>query len=283
MLVNMKDMLEKARKSDYAVPAINTQGGNYDIIRACCLAAEETKSPMILAHYVATGAYAGHDYFYEVGKWWADHVSVPVAIHLDHGDSAAICEECLGHKFTSVMYDGSLLPIEENAKITNEVIALAHAQDATVEAEIGELLRLDEIKSGVTATNTVKVEDVKKFLDLCQPDALAIGIGNAHGYYTEEPTIHLEILEEVAKFSDIPLVLHGCTGMNHDIIKKSLEMGVSKINFGTQIRFQYMEHLADAIAKEKNGRSFVAMKEASDALKEDVKKIIELSNSAGKA
>ncbi len=283
MLVNMKDMLEKARKDNYAVPAINTQGGNYDIIRACCLAAEEMNSPIILAHYVATGAYAGHDYFYEVGKWWADHVSVPVAIHLDHGDSVDICKECIGYNFTSVMYDGSLLPIEENAKITNEVIALAHEKNVTVEAEIGELLRLDEIKEGKTSTNTVKVEDVKKFLELCQPDALAIGIGNAHGYYTEEPTIHLEILEEVSKFSDIPLVLHGCTGMNHDIIKKSLEMGVSKINFGTQIRFQYMEHLAEAVAKEDKGRSFIAMQNASNALKEDVKDIIRLSNSENKA
>ena len=276
-------MLEKARKGSYAVPAINTQGGNYDIIRAICLAAEEEKSPIILAHYISTGAYAGHDWFFEVAKWWADRVSVPVAIHLDHGDSVEICNHCVDLKFTSVMYDGSLLPIEENAKNTNEVIKYAHAHGVPVEAEIGELLRLDQIKAGQTTTNTVKVEDVRKFLELCRPDSLAIGIGNAHGYYTAKPNIRLDILEAVTKFTDIPLVLHGCTGMDHDVIKKSLKLGISKINFGTQIRFAYMEYLKAALEEEKNGRSFIAMQNASDRLKEDVKDIIRLSESNGKA
>ncbi len=283
MLVTSKEMLIKARKGGYAVPAINTQGGNYDIIRSICLAAEEEKSPIILAHYISTGAYAGHDWFYEVAKWWANKVSVPVAIHLDHGDSVDICKHCVDLNFTAVMYDGSLLPIEENAKNTNEVIKYAHERGVTVEAEIGELLRLDQIQAGQTTTNTVKVEDVKKFLELCQPDSLAIGIGNAHGYYTEKPNIRLDILEEVTKFTDIPLVLHGCTGMDHDIIKKSLKLGISKINFGTQIRFSYMDYLKDALEEEKNGRSFIAMQNASDRLKEDVKDIIRLSESCGKA
>ena len=283
MLVNMKEMLEKARKSDYAVPAINTQGGNFDIIRACTQAAEEMNSPIILAHYIATGLYAGHDFFYEVAKFCAEKVSVPVAIHLDHGDGYDICKECFDLGFTSLMYDGSALPIEENAAMTNKVMEFAKTRNVTVEAEVGELLRLDEINAGKTSTNTVKISDVKKFLDLCQPDALAIGIGNAHGYYTETPEIRLDILEEVTKFSDIPLVLHGCTGMDHEVIKKSLTMGVSKINFGTQIRFQYLDHLKAAAAEEKNGRAFLVMQNASNALKEDIKKIIELSNSKGRA
>lgn len=283
MLVTTKEMLNKARKSNYAVPAINTQGGNYDIIRACCLGAEEMQSPIILAHYVSTGAYAGHDYFYEVGKWLANKVSVPVAIHLDHGDSVEICKECLDIGFTSIMYDGSMLSVEENATKTNEVIKMCHAKDVPVEAEIGELLRLDDIKKGVAPSNTVNVDDVRRYLQMCNPDSLAIGIGNAHGYYTETPDIKLEILEQVCKFTDIPLVLHGCTGMSHEIIKKSLTMGISKINYGTQIRFQYIEHLKNALEEEKNGRSFIAMQRASDLLKEDVKKIIELSNSQGQA
>lgn len=283
MLVDSKEMLKKARKGGYAVPAINTQGGNYDIIRAICLAAEEEKSPIILAHYISTGAYAGHDFFCEVAKWCASKVSVPVAIHLDHGDSVDICKKCVDLDFTSVMYDGSMLSIEENAKNTNEVIKYAHAYGVPVEAEVGELLRLDQIKAGQTPTNTVKVEDVKKFLDLCRPDSLAIGIGNAHGYYVDKPNIRLDILEEVTKFTDIPLVLHGCTGMDHDVIKKSLKLGISKINFGTQIRFAYMEYLKAAIEEEKNGRSFIAMQNASDRLKEDVRDIIRLSESCGKA
>ena len=115
MLTTTYEMLQKAYEGHYAVPAINTQGGTYDIIRAVCMAAEELRSPVILAHYVNTGAYSGHDWFYETAKWMAGKVSVPVAIHLDHGDSFERCMEMLKLGFTSIMFDGSALPVEENA------------------------------------------------------------------------------------------------------------------------------------------------------------------------
>ena len=110
MLTTTYEMLQNAYKGHYAVPAINTQGGTYDIIRAVCMAAEELRSPVILAHYVNTGAYSGHDWFYETAKWMAAKVSVPVAIHLDHGDSFERCMEMLKLGFTSIMFDGSALP-----------------------------------------------------------------------------------------------------------------------------------------------------------------------------
>jgi len=118
MLTTTYEMLQNAYKGHYAVPAINTQGGTYDIIRAVCMAAEELRSPVILAHYVNTGAYSGHDWFYETAKWMAAKVSVPVAIHLDHGDSFERCMEMLKLGFTSIMFDGSALPVEENAAAT---------------------------------------------------------------------------------------------------------------------------------------------------------------------
>ena len=144
MLVTSKEMLTKAYEGKYAVPAINTQGGTYDIIRAVCLAAEEMNSPVILAHYLSTGEYSGHDWFYETSKWMAEKVSVPVAIHLDHGDTFEHCVEMLNYGFTSIMYDGSKYSLEENIRRTNEVIKVAHAIDIPVEAEIGELARLDD-------------------------------------------------------------------------------------------------------------------------------------------
>ena len=104
MLTTTYEMLQKAYEGHYAVPAINTQGGTYDIIRAVCMAAEELRSPVILAHYVNTGAYSGHDWFYETAKWMAAKVSVPVAIHLDHGDSFERCMEMLKLGFTSIMF-----------------------------------------------------------------------------------------------------------------------------------------------------------------------------------
>ncbi|MFU0833534.1 MAG: Class II fructose-bisphosphate aldolase [Oscillospiraceae bacterium] len=246
MLTTNLEEIKKASREGYAIPAINTQGGNYDIIWACCRAAEEMKSPIILAHYVATGAYSGHDWFVNVCKWCANKVSVPVSIHLDHGDSFDICKMAVDLKFTSVMIDGSKKPIQENAALTRKVIEYAHPQGIPVEAEIGELQRLD---NGVVLENKniANPEDVREFLSLCSPDTLAIGIGNAHGYYKGKPDIKLDVLEKVRKFTDIPLVLHGCTGMDTDTIHAAIQYGVGKINFGTEIRYKYLEHYQHAL------------------------------------
>lgn len=283
MLTTNLENMKKAAREGYAIPAINTQGGNYDIIRACCKAAQEMRSPMILAHYVSTGAYSGNDFFVEVAKWCANKVDVPVSIHLDHGADFDICMEALKLGFTSVMIDGSTHPIAENAAMTNEVIKVAKCFGVPVEAEIGELQRLD---NGVVQENKniADPEQVKKFLSLCQPDTLAIGIGNAHGYYKGKPDIHLDVLENVRKFTDIPLVLHGCTGMEESIVKDAIKLGVAKINFGTEIRYKYVQHYQEALEKlDHQGHSWKLSQYASDALAEDVKKIIELSGSAGKA
>lgn len=283
MLTTNLEEIKKASRNGYAIPAINTQGGNYDIIWACCRAAEEMQSPMILAHYVSTGAYSGHDWFVNVCKWCAGKVSVPVSIHLDHGNSFEICKMAADLKFTSVMIDGSQKPIQENAALTRQVIDYAHPRGIPVEAEIGELQRLD---NGVVLENKniANPEEVREFLSLCSPDTLAIGIGNAHGYYRGKPDIKLDVLEKVRKFTDLPLVLHGCTGMSTDIVKAAIRLGVGKINFGTEIRYKYLEHFRNAMDHmDHQGHSWKISQAANDALTEDIKKIIELSGSAGKA
>ena len=283
MLTTTHTMLKDAQKRGYAVPAINTQGGSYDIIWACCRAAEETHSPMILAHYIATGAYSGNDFFVNVAKWCANKVSVPVAIHLDHGDSFEICQESLQNGFTSLMIDGSCLPVEENAELTNRVLMMAHKVDVPVEAEIGELLRLDHPESMRLAKNVADPEIVQAFLALCSPDSLAIGIGNAHGYYQQEPDIRLDVLEAVRALTDIPLVLHGCTGMSCDVVKKAISLGMCKINFGTEIRYKYMQYLSEGTQMDFQGHSWKLSQYANDRLTEDVKDIIRLADSEGKA
>lgn len=283
MLTTNIEVLRNARKKGYAIPAINTQGGNFDIIWAVCKAADEMKSPVILAHYVSTGAYSGNDWFVQVAKWCANKVSVPVSIHLDHGESFEICMEALKLGFTSLMIDGSTKPIKENAALTGKVIEVAKCFNVPVEAEIGELLRLD---NGVQQENknVADPDQVREFLSLCQPDTLAIGIGNAHGYYKGEPDIHLDVLRDVSKFTDIPLVLHGCTGMSEDIIKEAIQLGVAKINFGTEIRYKYVEHYQEGLqTMNHQGHSWKLSQFACEKLVDDVKKIIYLSGSAGKA
>ena len=284
MLTNNLEQLRKAAKNGYAIPAINTQGGNYDIIMAVCKAAEELKSPIILAHYVSTGAYSGNDWFVEVAKWCANKVSVPVSIHLDHGDGFGICMEALKLGFTSVMIDGSKMPIQENAALTQSVVQVARVFDVPVEAEIGELQRLDNEGVMLENKNIADPEQVRQFLSLCQPDTLAIGIGNAHGYYKGKPDIKLEVLRAVREFSDIPLVLHGCTGMEESIIQEAIQLGVAKINFGTEVRYKYVQHYQEALENlNHQGHSWKLSQYACNALAEDIKNIIRLSGSEGKA
>lgn len=283
MLSTNLEEMKKAAKGGYAIPAINTQGGNYDIIMAICKAADELRSPIILAHYVATGAFSGNDWFVQVARWCANKVSVPVSIHLDHGDGFPICMESLQLGFTSLMIDGSTKPIAENAALTQRVIDVAHCFHVPVEAEIGELQRLD---NGVVQENKniADPNEVKEFLELCHPDTLAIGIGNAHGYYRGKPDIRLDILEKVRAFTDIPLVLHGCTGMGDEAIRKAIELGVAKINFGTEIRYKYVQHYEEALKTlDHQGHSWKLSQFASNALCQDVKDIIRLSGSDGKA
>jgi len=278
------ELLRRAQKGRYAIPAINTQGGNYDIIWAICRAAEETKSPVMLAHYVSTGLYSGDDWFVEVSRWCAKKVSVPVFIHLDHGDSVETCMRALELGFTSLMFDGSALPIEQNAWQTGEVMKAARSYGVPVEAEIGELQRLDGVGNIMENMNIADPEQVREFLRLCRPDTLAIGIGNAHGFYNGRPDIHLDVLRAVREFSDIPLVLHGCTGMENEVIREAISLGVAKNNFGTEIRYKYIEHLEDGLKTlDIQGHSWKLSQFANDKLVQDVKKIIALSGSAGRA
>lgn len=282
MLCTNLEQMRVARREGYAIPAINTQGGNYDIIMAICRAAEEMRSPVILAHYVATGAYSGHDWFVQVAKWCASKVSVPVSIHLDHGDGFPICMEALRLGFTSLMIDGSRLPVAENAALTESVAHVARCFGVPVEAEIGELQRLDD--GAVTQNkNIADPEQVCEFLSLCRPDTLAVGIGNAHGFYKGTPDIRLDVLERVRAFCDLPLVLHGCTGMDEHVVREAVKLGVAKINFGTEIRWKYIRYLEEGLKLDHQGHSWKVFRHACEALTQDVRHIIALSGSEGRA
>lgn len=284
MLTTSKDIITHAFENGYAIPAINTQGGTYDIIMSICKAAEAKKSPIILAHYTLTGQYSGDDWFAEVAKWCASKVSVPVVIHLDHSDNFDLCVKCLKYGFTSIMYDGSSLPVETNAKNTNEIIRVCRALNIPVEAEVGRLLPSSLEGDFEAAKNVVDVNDVKAFLNLCTPDTLAVGIGNAHGFYKGKPYIQLDVLKECREYSDIPLVLHGCTGIPDETVKEAISLGVSKINFGTLIRHKYLELFKEGIdTLDHQGHTWKVSKYASERLEKAVSEIIDLSGSAGKA
>ncbi|MGI6578981.1 MAG: class II fructose-bisphosphate aldolase [Saccharofermentanales bacterium] len=282
MLCTSKEMINKAYKEGYAVPSINTQGGTYDIIRAICDIAEERRSPVILAHYMSTGIYAGHDWFVEVAKWCADKVSVPVAIHLDHGDSFETAMYCLKLGFTSLMVDFSNDPIKENAKKTNEVIRVSKEFGVPVEAEVGVLARIDQYNDE-EKTQITKFEDVVEFLEICRPDMLALGVGNAHGFYTSEPNINQSLLIKTKEYANTPLVLHGGTGIPERMIKEAISNGIAKINFGTLVRTKYVEFLQEAFHSiNHNNHSWKISQYAKQKLEKIINQIIDLSGSANK-
>lgn len=283
MVVTSADLMADAREKKYAVPAINTQGGNYDIVRACIEAAEEVGSPMMVAMYVNNVHHYGMEWFAETSKYLGGKSTKPVVLHLDHGDTFESCCRAVKYGFTSVMLDCSCDSLDDNIKNTNEVIRMAHATGVSVEAEVGELQRLDGPDAGKENQNLANVDDVKKFVETCRPDMLAVGIGNAHGFYKGEPNIRLDVLQDIRNITDIPLVLHGSTGMAEDIVKEAIKIGICKINFGTLIRHKYMEYYKEGIdTLDHNAHSWKVAQYACNKLKDVVKEIIELSGSAGR-
>ena len=161
---------------------------------------------------------------------------------------------------------------------------MCRAFHVPLEAEIGELARLDDQGMQIGSSNIADPEGVKQYLQLCQPDSLAIGIGNAHGFYKGPVDIHVEVLEECRKFTEIPFVLHGCTGMDESLIQRSIQSGVAKINFGTQVRCKYVEYLKQGLAEKKDGgHAWKLSSYAEQCLREDIKEIIRLAGSQGKA
>ncbi|MCX7011641.1 MAG: class II fructose-bisphosphate aldolase [Candidatus Sumerlaeota bacterium] len=282
-LTTTKEMVQKAYKEHYAVAAMNTNGGNYDIMRAILETAEEMKAPVILNCYTVNAQYQGFEHIAisatRLIREFAP--SIPAALHLDHGKTFGDVVRALRAGFTSVMYDGSSLPVEENVAISRQVVEAAHACGVPVEAELGQLL---QGQSDPDNPAIVQVEDVKKYTAGVEVDMLAIAIGNSHGYYKGIPKINIQRLKEVRAVTRIPLVLHGCTGMPEEVVRECISLGMGKINFGTMLRNNYLKYYKDAIENtDHQGHPWRVMQVAKDKLKKDVAWILGLTGSAGKA
>jgi ketose-bisphosphate aldolase len=276
-------MVAKAQREGYAVAAVNSNGGNYDIMRATLEAAEEIRSPIIVNVYAKNARYAGMGYVGHSARYLIDQFapSIPAAIHLDHGQNFEDCVDALRSGFTSIMCDASDRPLEENIAITRKVIDIARPVGLSVEAEVGQLL------SGEPDPDSpliVQVDDVKRFVAEVDVDMLAVAIGNSHGYYKGEPKINIARLEEVRAVTDVPLVLHGCTGIPEAIVKECIGIGMAKINFGTMLRNNYLKYFNEAYEEtDHQGHPWRCMQWAKDKLKDDVRWILSLTGSEGKA
>jgi ketose-bisphosphate aldolase len=283
-LIDAATLVRQAHRNRYAVVQVNTNGGTYDITRAIVEAAEEERSPVILGAYEANLKYRGYAYAGMQMRFFAERASVPVAVHLDHGGSADACLQAIEAGFTSVMIDGSHLPIAQNVKAAREVVEMAKPRGISVEAEVGELQKLNPDGSMSEVKNLSDPDDVARMSRETGIDMLAVGIGNAHGFYKDAPNIRFDLLEKLAAASSVPLVLHGTTGLADDVVRRCLAMGMAKANLGTLIRTRCVEFTAEVIAEGKHQnhpwRVGVAVK---DRLKPLIKGMLRVAGSSGRA
>lgn len=230
MLVNMRDLLEDAEKGNYAVGSFSV--ANMEMVLGVLKAAEELNAPVILQIAEVRLKQSPLEIIGPLMVAAAENASTPVAVHFDHGKTIEKIIEALDIGFTSVMFDGSHLPLEENIEMTKKVISTAEEYDEAVEAEIG-CVGGSEDGSEDIAINCTKPDDAVRFEKETGVDALAIAIGNAHGNYKSTPKLRFDILKQVDDMTDTPLVLHGGTGISPEDFVKCSKTGIKKINIAT--------------------------------------------------
>ena len=243
LLVNSDSLLSMASKEGYAVPAYNIN--NLEWARFILEACQEDKSPVILAVTEKSISYfGGTKVVYNMVKSLIDELSItiPVVLHLDHGSSVEICKKAIDSGFTSVMMDASRKSMQDNVSDTNEVISYAANKNVSVEAEIGVL---NEEEGESLENDSVTPEDAKEFVLQTGFNSLAPSVGNKHGIYKDEPKLDFELLGLICKSVKIPLVLHGASGLNDNMIKTAIFCGVAKININTDLQIVW----ADAVRR----------------------------------
>jgi len=282
-LVSMNEFLPKAKEKKFAVGQFNMN--NLEFAQAIADAAAELNSPFIYG--VSEGAlkYMGMEYTVAMAKAAAKKTGLPIALHLDHGSSFEVAMACIRAGFTSVMFDGSHYPLEENIRLTKEIVKAAHAMGVSVEGELGTIGGVeDDLSVDEADAMLANPEEAIRFYEETGVDALAIAVGTAHGMYKGEPKIRFDIIEEVASKIPVPIVLHGGSGVPDESIRKAIAAGVGKINVNTENQVACTEKVREVLAKDPkiiDPRKYLAPARA--AMIEVVKSKIKLFGSENQA
>ena len=233
-LVPSRQLLEEARREGRAVAALNFY--NAETLRAHVRAANECGASVILQTTESTINYLGIRLVVAMGRAAAEELERPVALHLDHGGSYELAARCVEAGYTSVMIDGSKLPFDENVGVTRRVVELAHAAGVSVEGELGHVAHNEE--GGDISRFYTRPEDASRFVELTGADALAVAVGTAHGFYKGEVRLDFERLGQIrdALGYAAALVLHGGSGVPDELLRRAVECGIRKINFGTELK-----------------------------------------------
>lgn len=246
-LVTTKQMLLDAQKGNYAVGAFNVE--NMEMVMAVMEAAEELKSPVIMQTTPSTVKYAGLDFFLANVKAAAERVSVPVAMHLDHGSSFDLAMQAYRTGYTSIMIDGSHESFEGNIAVSKAVADACGASGIPVEAELGKVGgKEDDLDGGDDNPYTDPAQAVE-FVKRTGVTSLAVAIGTAHGVYKGEPKLDLDRLSEIRKVVDIPLVLHGTSGVPDETVTECVNRGICKVNYATDLRIAFTEGVKKVFAE----------------------------------
>ena len=287
MLVSAKEMLQKAKAGHYAVGQFNIN--NLEWTKSILLAAEETRSPVILGVSEGAGKYmAGYKTIVGMvnGMLEEMNITVPVALHLDHGSYDG-CLKCIEAGFSSVMFDGSHYPIEENVAKTTELVAICHEKGISIEAEVGSIGGEED---GVVGMGECADPNECKMIADLGVDFLAAGIGNIHGKYPANwAGLSFETLDAIQQLTgDLPLVLHGGTGIPTEMIQKAISLGVAKINVNTECQLSFAKATREYIeaGKDLEGKGFDPRKllaPGAAAIKATVKEKMEIFGSINKA
>lgn len=282
-IMPMAEILKDAHKNKYAVGAFNIN--NMEFIQAFIQGAEEMNSPVILQVSERILPYISLGYVSSMVKEAVKYTSVPVALHLDHGNKFDTIIGAVRAGFSSVMIDGSEKDFEDNIKITKKVVEVAHSVGVSVEAELGTI-------GGTEDGHTVAEEDAMytdpdmaaEFVEKTGVDALAVAIGTAHGVYKGEPELDFERLNNIKKILDMPIVLHGASGVSNKDLEKSVEHGVNKVNFNTDFQQAYTKKIKEIFAENPDVYDIHSYTgPAREAVVETVKEKIKILGSNNKA
>lgn len=266
-------MILDAQKGGYAIGSFNTS--DLEITRAIISAAERKKSPVIVETSEKAISYAGLEEISAIVQERAKKAKIPVALHLDHGQSLEIVSRCIRAGYTSIMFDGSRLPLSENIVYTKQAAEMAHRRDIPCEGELGAIFKVEEQKK---YTNP---DEVKDYVKSTKIDFLAVAIGSAHGS-SETEKLDLELLRTIRAKTIVPLVLHGASGLSDEDIKGAIKYGVCKINIDTDIRHTFAKVIREITKRNINDPRDI-MIEVMAKIQKLVEEKIELFGSSGKA
>lgn len=246
-LVTTKQMLLDAQKSNYAVGAFNVE--NMEMVMAVMEAAEELKSPVIMQTTPSTVKYAGLDFFLANVKAAAERASVPVAMHLDHGSSFELAMQAYRTGYTSIMIDGSHGSFEENIAVSKAVADACTPSGIPVEAELGKVGGKEDDLDGGDDNPYTDPDQAVEFVKRTGITSLAVAIGTAHGVYKGEPKLDLDRLSEIREVVDIPLVLHGTSGVPDETVTECVNRGICKVNYATDLRIAFTKGVSEVFSE----------------------------------